>query len=83
MDILLGVLETAPDAASPPTLDGLAVHVADRGDRGPSRLAGGGHRLIGMRERLGVWGGEVTSGPGAGWEVAAQLPLGRASASVP
>ncbi len=149
MDILLGVLETAPDGASPPTLDGLeelvertraaglpvtlevsgerrslspgaelavyrvvqealtnaikhaggatthvrfdwtddelAVHVADRGDGGPSpELAGAGHGLIGMRERLRVYGGEVASGPGAdgGWEVAARLPLEHATASL-
>jgi signal transduction histidine kinase len=150
MDILLGVLETAPGAAQPPTLDGLEelvartraaglpvtlevggerralspgaelavyrvvqealtnaikhaggatthvrfawgeealeVSVADRGDGGPSpQLAGAGHGLIGMRERLRVYGGEVSSGPRAegGWEVAARLPLAHATASVP
>jgi signal transduction histidine kinase len=32
---------------------------------------------MGMRERLRVYGGEVTTGPrpGGGWEVAARLPL--------
>jgi signal transduction histidine kinase len=142
MHILLGVLESAPDGASPPTLDGLEelvertraaglpvslevrgerralspgaelavyrvvqealtnamkhagsattvvrlawgedaleINVADRGDGGPSpRLAGAGHGLIGMRERLRVYGGEVQSGPQpeGGFEVAARLPL--------
>jgi signal transduction histidine kinase len=60
--------------------DALAVSVADRGDGGESpQLAGAGHGLIGMRERLRVYGGEVASGPraGGGWEVAARLPLER------
>jgi signal transduction histidine kinase len=58
--------------------DALEINVADRGDGGPSpRLAGAGHGLIGMRERLRVYGGEVQSGPQpeGGFEVAARLPL--------
>jgi signal transduction histidine kinase len=149
MHILLGVLESAPDGAAPPTLDGLEqlvartraaglpvslevtgerrslspgaelavyrvvqealtnamkhagsattlvrfawgedaleISVADRGDGGPSpQLAGAGHGLIGMRERLRVYGGEVRTGPRpeGGFEVAAQLPLERATAGV-
>ena len=149
MHILLGVLESAPDGATPPTLDGLEqlvartraaglpvslevtgerrrlspgaelavyrvvqealtnamkhagsattlvrfawgedvldISVADRGDGGPSpQLAGAGHGLMGMRERLRVYGGEVRTGPRpeGGFEVAAQLPLERATAGV-
>jgi signal transduction histidine kinase len=149
MHILLGVLESAPDGAAPPTLDGLeqlvartraaglpvslevsgehrsltpgaelavyrvvqealtnamkhagsattlvrltwgedalAISVADGGDGGPSpQLAGAGHGLTGMRERLRVYGGEVRAGPRpqAGFEVAARLPLERATAGV-
>jgi signal transduction histidine kinase len=149
MHILLGVLESAPDGAAPPTLDGLEqlvartraaglpvslevsgerrslspgaelavyrvvqealtnamkhagsattlvrfawgedaleISVADRGDGGPSpQLAGAGHGLIGMRERLRVYGGEVRTGPRpeGGFEVAARLPLERATAGV-
>jgi len=149
MDILLGVLETAPDGAAAPTLDGigalvgragaaglpvtlevsgeqrslspgaelaiyrvvqealtnamkhagsattvvrlewgeeaLALSVADHGDGGPSpQLPGAGHGLMGMQERLRVYGGEITTGPrpGGGWEVAARLPLARAIAKV-
>jgi signal transduction histidine kinase len=144
MQILLGVLETAPDGAATPTLDGLeelaagaraaglpvtltvsgarrslsagaelavyrvvqealtnaikhaggattdivltwaddalSVSVADHGDGGPTpQLPGAGHGLMGMRERLRVFGGDVESGPraGGGWEVAARLPLER------
>ena len=149
MHILLGVLESAPDGAAPPTLDGLEqlvartraaglpvslevtgerrslspgaelavyrvvqealtnamkhagsattsvrftwgedaleISVADRGDGGPSpQLTGAGHGLIGMRERLRVYGGEVRTGPRpeGGFEVAARLPLERATAGV-
>jgi signal transduction histidine kinase len=149
MDILLGVLETAPDGVAAPTLDGigalvgraggaglpvtlevsgeqrtlspgaelavyrvvqealtnamkhagsattvvrldwgeeaLALSVADRGDGGPSpQLPGAGHGLMGMQERLRVYGGEVTTGPrpDGGWEVAARLPLARAIVKV-
>jgi signal transduction histidine kinase len=148
MQILLGVLETAPDGAATPTLDGLeelveraheaglpatlevtgerrplsagaelavyrvvqealtnaikhaggattrvslawgadalAVTVADRGDGGPSpQLPGAGHGLMGMRERLRVFGGDVQAAPrdGGGWEVAARLPLERHAVS--
>jgi signal transduction histidine kinase len=149
MDILLGVLDTAPDTKAPPTLDGLGelvertraaglpvtltvngtrqplpagaelavyrvvqealtnaikhagssttrvtltwgddaleLSVADEGDGGPSpELAGAGHGLVGMRERLRVHGGELDAGPrpGGGFQVSARLPLERARASV-
>ena len=65
--------------------DALELSVADRGDGGPSpQLAGAGHGLIGMRERLRVHGGEVEAGPrpGGGFEVAARLPLERSAAGV-
>jgi signal transduction histidine kinase len=150
MDVLLGVLESAPDGASPPTLDRLGelveraraaglpvtleitgtrralsagaelavyrvvqealtnaikhaggattrvqltwgedaldVSVADHGDGGPSpQLAGAGHGLMGMRERLRVYGGDVESGPrpDGGFEVAAHLPIERVMAGAP
>jgi signal transduction histidine kinase len=42
-------------------------------------LTSGGHGLIGMRERIAVFGGSLWAGPrrGGGYDVIAQLPLGR------
>jgi signal transduction histidine kinase len=149
MDILLGVLEAAPDGTAPPKLDGLdelvehareaglpvtlevrgerrllspgaelavyrvvqealtnavkhaggattevrlewredtlEVSVADLGDGGASpQLPGAGHGLMGMRERMRVFGGDVQTGPrpDGGFEVAARLPLERRTAGV-
>jgi signal transduction histidine kinase len=65
--------------------DTLEVRVADRGDGGlRPGLAGAGHGLIGMRERIRVHGGDVEAGPrgGGGFEVLARLPLGHREASV-
>ena len=55
----------------------LAVEVRDRGR---VRITGdGGHGLVGMRERVRVYGGELETGParGGGWRVRATLPLVR------
>ena len=63
----------------------LELHVADRGDGGPvPRLAGAGHGLMGMRERVRPYGGEVHSGPraGGGFEVVARIPLEQEPAGV-
>jgi signal transduction histidine kinase len=50
------------------------VDVADDG-------APHGRRLLGMRERVAVYGGELAAAPdaGGGWRVSARLPLGAAS----
>jgi signal transduction histidine kinase len=61
----------------------LAVEVVDDG-RGlaaaavGSRTDGGGHGLLGMRERVELWGGELSVGPaaGGGYRVRAVLPFG-------
>ncbi len=66
--------------------DALEVCIADDGDGGPSpELAGAGHGLIGMRERIRMHGGELAAGPrpGGGFQVTARLPLEPARASVP
>ncbi len=55
----------------------LAIEVRDRGRM---RIGGeGGHGLVGMRERVRVYGGEIETGPakGGGWRVRATLPLAR------
>jgi len=57
------------------TDDELAVTVCDSG-HGPTPSDGGGHGLIGMRERLAVVGGSVAAGPGpeGGFVVRARQP---------
>jgi signal transduction histidine kinase len=73
--------------------DELSIEVADEGcggqvaaaagtGAGPRREPGaeptGGHGLIGMRERVGLYGGELTAQPlpARGFRVAARLPIG-------
>ena len=55
----------------------LSVEVADDGR---SRASPGrdGHGLIGMRERVALYGGEITTGPrpGGGYLVRTRLPMG-------
>jgi signal transduction histidine kinase len=56
--------------------DGRGVAAQPR--NGDTVADGSGHGLIGMRERVDVWGGELTAGPapGGGYRVKAQLPYG-------
>jgi signal transduction histidine kinase len=61
----------------------LELHVGDRGPGAgaPGRIGGGGHGLVGMRERVRIFGGELHTGrrDGGGFEVRARIPLdGRA-----
>ncbi|HEX3924032.1 MAG TPA: sensor histidine kinase [Streptosporangiaceae bacterium] len=56
------------------------VEVTDDGPRGPGPRpmgrAGSGHGLIGMRERVAMFGGELEAGPHAGgFRVRARLPI--------
>jgi signal transduction histidine kinase len=59
--------------------DVLEVRVTDEGSReaGTGRTAEPGHGIVGMRERCGLLGGELTARPrpGGGFEVQARLPL--------
>jgi signal transduction histidine kinase len=56
--------------------DRLTIEVADDG-RGPAAEPGIGHGLIGMRERVGVFGGTLTTAerPGGGFVVRAEIPV--------
>ena len=57
------------------TDDCLCVEVVSTGGR-TARAAGGGHGLIGMRERVRMHGGRLETGPTAdGFAVTARLPL--------
>jgi signal transduction histidine kinase len=55
--------------------DDLLITVTDDGRAAPE--AGGGRGLIGLRERIGLYGGELDAGPrpGGGWRVRARIPL--------
>lgn len=59
--------------------DDVQLHVRDRGPgRGAARaVGGGGHGLVGMRERVRVFGGELHTGrcAGGGFEVRARIPV--------
>ncbi len=58
----------------------LCIEVTDDGPRGrrpePIARAGGGHGLVGMRERTALFGGQLDAGPHAdGFRVRATIPL--------
>ena len=57
------------------------LEIRDDGD-GSGDAGGTGHGLIGMRERVALWGGRLDAGrpEGGGWAVRARLPVGSAAA---
>jgi len=66
--------------------DDLLIAVTDDGRPATGAPGSGGRGLIGLRERIGLYGGELDAGPrpGGGWRVRARIPVEglRASARV-
>jgi signal transduction histidine kinase len=58
---------------------GLLVEVLDDGPAKPAVSTGGGHGLLGIRERAAALGGtsEAGSVPGGGWRIHARIPIDR------
>jgi signal transduction histidine kinase len=58
--------------------DELCIEVVDNGRGASVPSSAAGHGLMGMRERVAVWGGELTAGPrpGGGYRVRARIPFG-------
>jgi signal transduction histidine kinase len=57
--------------------DSLELEIADDGPGGGQRASGGGHGLVGMRERVALYGGrfDASRGPGGGFAVRVVLPI--------
>ena len=96
-EALTNVVKHAPGASAEVSVrwqpDGLALEVSDDGHgRGllgrPEGVAESGHGLLGMRERVALFGGSFEAGPrtNGGWGVRAHLPFeapaGRAGLAV-
>jgi signal transduction histidine kinase len=62
--------------------DQLVLQVENDGENDAHGQAGGGHGLVGMKERVAVVGGTLESGPrpGGGFVVKARIPIGGAPA---
>jgi signal transduction histidine kinase len=80
-EALTNVLKHAGPASVQVSIDYSPVLVVvEISDDGRGGLAGeGGHGLLGMRERVAVFGGDLVTGPGpgGGFRVRATLPYGR------
>jgi signal transduction histidine kinase len=81
-EALTNVLKHAGPAQATVAIDYLPgkIHlaIADNGRGVNGRASEGGHGLVGMRERVGVYGGTLSAGPasGGGFRVVAELPYG-------
>jgi signal transduction histidine kinase len=79
-EALTNVMKHAGQPATTVTLDyqpgALIVEVADDGGPVPADLPGTGRGLLGLRERVTLYGGELDAGhqPGGGWLVRARIP---------
>lgn len=58
--------------------DAVEVEVVDDGRGGATDVGAGGHGLVGMRERVAMYGGRLDAGKQTtgGWRIAAHLPVG-------
>ena len=81
---LTNVLKHAGPASATVTIrcteSAVDVEVTDdgRGAAAVGRTQAGGHGLVGMQERVALWGGRLDAGPrpGGGFRVRAHLPFG-------
>jgi signal transduction histidine kinase len=79
-EALTNAMKHAGRAAAVVTLDyredAVVVDVSDNGGTSPAGVAGSGRGLLGLRERLSLYGGEFDAGPrpAGGWRVRATLP---------
>jgi signal transduction histidine kinase len=57
--------------------DDLELAVLDDGNGGAAPVNGGGHGLVGMRERVAMYGGSIEAGPERpeGFAVRVRLPV--------
>lgn len=81
-EALTNVLKHAGPAKATVNVSGdggvLSIEVSDDGRGINGRSDGSGHGLMGMRERVGVYGGTLAAGPadGGGFRVTARIPWG-------
>jgi signal transduction histidine kinase len=80
-EALTNALKHAGDAHAQVSIrygaDSLEVEILDDGRDGANGRAGGGHGLVGMRERVALYGGrfDASRRPGGGFAVRAKLPI--------
>jgi signal transduction histidine kinase len=81
-EALTNALKHAPgasvEASVSCTADELAIEVIDDGSATPQNSSGHvGHGLLGMRERVSLYGGELVTGPSptGGFAIHARIPL--------